>query len=122
MSNTSNTASLENRPFIFNLESLSEEDLIFWQLRIIFTKASHKDLERLYFVWKFPETYKEVWVEKGFAANVPAANDLEARLQEKNLIVVLDQIGRRKLKGLHPQISKLLKSNDTTIILNLKSV
>jgi hypothetical protein len=99
---------------------LSEIDFITWQLRIIFPELSMDDLERLYYVWKYPimKDYESKWIENKLTKTFNSAHRIVDRFVERDVIVVKNLNGK-KHKVLHEGVRSVIQHKQTVITLNL---
>lgn len=107
---------------VFDIE-VDEKVLIVWQLRILCPKINWNDLEKIYYVWKYPN-YKEKWIEFGMTPNMHSSYSLEQRLEEKGVIItkgkILDENGKkRKVKGLLDSLIAALSTQSVSLTINL---
>lgn len=105
---------------------VEEKELIIWQLRIFCPTVSWDDLDKLYYVWKYPE-YRKKWVEFKVTPNLTSSYALEQRLEEKGLIEFKgkhpDAKGKnKKQKGLPEQLLNILSIESVELIIKLTKI
>lgn len=107
-------------------KKVEEKDLIIWQLRVLYPTVSWEDIDKLYYVWKYPE-YRKKWVEFKVTPNLTSSYALEQRLEEKGLIEYKGKFANnkgknRKQKGLPEQLLKVLSIESVELIIKLNKI
>ena len=101
----------------YNL-SVSERENILLQLRLLLPEVDFRKLEIMYYVWKYPTEYAQKMLADKMYASIPAIQATLVNLVNMELLDNKIEEGK-KLKIVHPSISKGLVNDSVQISLTL---